>query len=68
MRLLVCREVFGPEGRLMEILSEADQQLALEVIIAAEASFTLGDPQYSYWWTGLRDPEDDGSWAWDASE
>ena len=52
----------------MEILSEADQQLALEVIIAAEASFTLGDPQYSYWWTGLRDPEDDGSWTWDSSE
>ena len=64
----MCREVFGPEGRLMEILSEADQQLALEVIIAAEASFTLGDPQYSYWWTGLSDPEDDGSWAWDSSE
>ena len=49
------RDLFGPQGRLMEIMSAEDQALAVTVIKQAEASFTLGDPALSYWWIGLQD-------------
>merc|ERR1712227_610230 len=62
-----CRELFGPEGRLIEIMSDEDQALALKVILAAEASFTLNDPEYSYWISGLRDLDDDYIWTWAGS-
>ena len=65
--ILHKRELFGPEGRLVEIMSDEDQALALKVIIEAEASFTLNDPEYSYWVTGLRDLDDDYVWTWAGS-
>ena len=52
----------------MEILSQEDQELVVQVIQGAEASFEIGDPEYAYWWTGLRDLDDDGEWTWSASE
>ena len=52
----------------MEILSQEDQDLVVTVIQGAEASFEIGDPEYAYWWTGLRDLDDDGEWTWSASE
>ena len=60
--------MFGPEGRLIEIVSDDDQSLALQVIRAAEASFTINDPEYSYWISGLRDLDDDGTWTWTGSK
>ena len=62
------RDVFGPEGRLIEITSAEVQELAVEVIRAAEESFTIGDPELAYWWTGLRDEDDDGQWVWETSK
>jgi len=62
-----CKELFGPEGRLIEIVSDEDQALAVQVMRAAEASFTLNDPEYSYWISGLRDLDDDGTWTWTGS-
>lgn len=61
-------DVFGPEGRLIEITSAEVQELAVEVIRAAEESFTIGDPELSYWWTGLQDEDDDGQWVWETSK
>ena len=49
------RDLFGPQGRLIEIMSAEDQALAVTVMKQAEASFTVGDPELSYWWTGLQD-------------
>ena len=43
--LLLVRDVFGPEGRLVEILSAEDQQLAVEVMAAAESTFILNPPE-----------------------
>ena len=48
-------------------MSDEDQALALKVILAAEASFTLNDPNYSYWISGLRDLDDDYVWTWAGS-
>ena len=44
----------------MEILSAEDQMLAVEVMKAAESMFSLSPPELSYWWSGLRDDDDDG--------
>ena len=52
--------MFGPSGRLVEILSAEDQMLAVEVMKAAESMFSLSPPELSYWWSGLRDDDDDG--------
>ena len=41
----MVRDVFGPEGRLVEILSAEDQQLAVEVMAAAESTFILNPPE-----------------------
>ena len=59
--------MFGPEGRLIEIHSAEDQELAVQVMRAAEGMFTLGEPELSYWWSGLRDDDDDGVWIWAGS-
>ena len=64
----MCRDVFGPKGRLIEITSAEVQELAVEVIRAAEATFTIGDPELSYWWSGLRDEDDDKQWVWETSK
>ena len=61
-----CRDVFGPEGRLMEIQSAEDQELAVEVMKAAEGMFTVAEPELSYWWSGLM-KGDDGLWVWSGS-
>ena len=64
----VPRDLFGSEGRLIEIMNDEDQALAVKVIQAAEASFEISDPELSYWWTGLQDPDDDGVWTWVGSK
>ena len=64
---LHSRQLFGPEGHLIEIMSEEDQALALQVITEAEASFTINEPEFSYWVTGLRDLDDDYIWTWAGS-
>ena len=80
--MLSLRDIFGPTGRLVEILSKEDQSLVLEVnfkikfvtkkskmfdqiIRNAETQHGYGT---QYWWTGLRDPEDDHIWIWTGSK
>ena len=29
--------------------------------------FSLSEPELSYWWSGLRDDDDDGVWIWSGS-
>ena len=60
--------MFGQEGRLVEITSAEIQELAVAVIKAAEETFTIGDPELSYWWTGLKDEDDDKQWVWETSK
>ena len=64
----LLRNVFGQEGRLVEITSAEIQELAVAVIKAAEETFTIGDPELSYWWTGLKDEDDDKQWVWETSK
>ena len=64
----MLRNVFGQEGRLVEITSAEIQELAVAVIKAAEETFTIGDPELSYWWTGLKDEDDDKQWVWETSK
>ena len=33
-------------------------------MMAAESIFSLSTPELSYWWSGLRDDDDDGLWVW----
>ena len=49
----------------MEIQSAEDQELAVQVMRGAEAMFSR--PELSYWWSGLRDDDDDGDWVWSGS-
>jgi hypothetical protein len=39
----------------------------LLVIVLIPETFTIGDPELSYWWTGLRDEDDDKQWVWETS-
>jgi len=57
-----CKEIMGGGAILAEILSEDDQATVIEAMIAAEATFE--DAEFSYWWSGLRDDDDDGEWLW----
>ena len=52
----------GGGAILAEILSEEDQATVIEAMIAAETTFE--DAEFSYWWSGLRDDNDDGEWLW----
>ena len=52
----------GGGAILAEILSEEDQATVIEAMIAAETTFE--DAEFSYWWSGLRDDDDDGEWLW----
>jgi len=61
--LFHCREIFGDKARLAEIHSEADQALVVGIMKLAEAELTEA-PELSYWWSGLRDENDDGVWEW----
>ena len=64
----VChvRTLMGDEGRLIEILSEADQELAVELMRVTEATFNI-ETDLAYWWSGLKDEDDDGQWVWAGS-
>ena len=62
------REIFGDEGRLIEIMNEDDQELVIDVTRRAEAEEYFGDSKYSYWWTGLEAPGEDHIWTWITSE
>ena len=48
MFIIVPRETFGAEGRLIEIMNEEDQEVALNLIRDVEASFEICDPELSY--------------------
>ena len=57
----------GDEGRLIEILSAEDQELAVELMKATEATFSI-ETDLAYWWSGLKDEDDDGQWVWAGSK
>lgn len=60
------RELFGSAGRLVEIMSQEDQDFVLKLLRTAESGFD--DPELSYWWTGLKDEDDDRVWNWVGSK
>ena len=65
------RDIFGPNGQLIEIMNEEDQNLAVWVT----KNLLLGCPinadcnfKWTYWWTGLQDLDDDTVWRWSRSK
>merc|ERR1719471_2163731 len=64
-----CKEVFGEKARLVEILSEEDQEFILPLMKAAEEYFypNLDTECLTWWWSGLTDMDDDGIWEWPES-
>jgi len=61
--LFHCREIFGNKSRLAEIHSEEDQKLVVGIMKLAEVEISEA-AELSYWWSGLRDENDDGVWEW----
>ena len=61
------RTLMGDEGRLIEILSAEDQELAMELMRVTEATFSI-ETDLVYWWSGLKDENDDGQWVWAGSK
>ena len=62
--LNIFREIMGGRAILAEILSDSDQATVVEAMKAAEATFDNDNLSLSYWWSGLRDDDDDGEWLW----
>eukprot|EP00092_Neocalanus_flemingeri_P036944 GFUD01040218.1.p1 GENE.GFUD01040218.1~~GFUD01040218.1.p1 ORF type:complete len:191 (-),score=34.31 GFUD01040218.1:91-615(-) len=62
--LFRCKEIMGGRAILAEIGSASDQKTVLEAMLAAEATFDPENLNFSYWWSGLRDDDDDGEWIW----
>ena len=64
---LISREIFGNKSRLAEIHSQEDQDLVVGIMKLAEVEISEA-AELSYWWSGLRDENDDGVWEWVESE
>ena len=48
-----CREIFGLDGRLIEIMSQADQDLAVNITMVAENMINFEtDKLPVFWWSG----------------
>lgn len=59
--------MLGHKGRLIEIMNEEDQELAVNLTKIAEVNFE--DCTYSYWWSGLVHLKSkDQTWIWIESE
>ena len=59
--------MFGPNGRLIEIVNAEDQELAVNITKAAETNFE--NCETSYWWSGLVHVKSkDQTWKWIESE
>ena len=59
--------MLGDEGQLIEILSAEDQELAVQVMRDTEATWST-ETDLVYWWSGLKDEDDDGNWVWAGSK
>ena len=67
VQTLLKRLLFGPNGRLIEIVNAEDQELAVNITKAAETTFE--DCSFSYWWSGLVHVKSkDQKWKWIESE
>merc|ERR1712236_26057 len=59
-----CKEVLGSSAILAEVLSEEDNDTIVKVMKAAEQLIDNASTELAYWWSGLRDDNDDGVWTW----
>ena len=51
--ILYCRDIFGPDGRLIEIMSQTEQDLVVNITRVAESMFHFHtDALLTYWWSG----------------
>merc|ERR1711973_164684 len=57
-----CKKILGNESVLVEVYSKEEQDLVVSLMVEAEKNFM--SPELSYWWSGLKDDNDDGIWHW----
>ena len=55
-------------AQLVEIWSQEEQDIIVNIVKEVENHLVLAAGQYFYWWTGLKDINDDGNWFWDSSK
>ena len=55
-------------AQLVEIWSQEEQDIIVNIVKEVESHLVLAVGQYFYWWTGLKDINDDGNWFWDSSK
>ena len=64
--------MFGPDGQLIEIFHEDDQNFVVDLMIAAETSFNYscnpGTCIPVTWWTGLQVVDNNHTWMWNGSK
>ena len=61
------REIYGSGARLIEIYNDSQQEEIKGLLQNAEEVITE-NPELTYWFTGLRDRDDDGIWTWEQSK
>ena len=55
-------------AQLVEIWSQEEQDIIVGIVKEVENHLVLAEDQYLYWWTGLKDINDDGNWFWESSK
>merc|ERR1711976_318036 len=57
-----CKNRLGDNAVLVEVLTEEHQNVVINV--TKEAEKVMEDPELVWWWSSLRDVNDDGIWHW----
>merc|ERR1712133_183166 len=52
-----CKKILGNDSVLVEVYSKEEQDLVVSLMVEAEKE--LMSPELSYWWSGLKDDDDD---------
>merc|ERR1719510_852182 len=63
-----CKELLGESAHLVEVLDERQQGVVVTAMVSAETNFTIAEPCITYWWSSLKDNDNDGTWTWMDSE
>merc|ERR1712121_22007 len=59
-----CKGLLGNRSVLVEIKREEEQQIVIDLLLQAEEYMYWIPPELIYWWSGLKDEDDDAVWNW----
>jgi len=63
-----CKDLLGNNTVLVQIKNEEDQNTVVNLLKEAEPFLYWVEPDLVYWWSGLKDEDDDGVWNWPDGE